>query len=259
MHPLIRSVIRRNGTLRKIALRFWDGNIVTIDGARYCLHARNNRTERYAFFEGQFPEPQSIAKLSQLAARAPCRFIDIGANCGAFTVSVARAAAVGSTVIAVEPNPVMSARLSENLSLNGLDNDVTVLGVAVSDAPGNCDLHLHAGNLGKSSVLDSTVTGNKGGTISVPMTTLPDLLDGTDKDLPLIIKIDIEGLEDKALWPLLGDDTPHLQPAALLIETIHTENWQHDVLGRLATLGYTATFEGEGNTLFQRQALGALQ
>lgn len=258
MHEMVRSVMMSNGFLRKLALRNLTRDAVMIDGARYHIHPQDNRTERFAFLHGQFPEPQSIEKLCQFVARAPCRIIDVGANCGAYAVSLARAAAQGSTVIAIEPNPVMQARLSKNLALNGLTDAVTVLGVAVSDQQGACELHLNAANLGSSSLLDNSDTGNSGDTISVDMTTLPDLLEDTAPDLPLIVKIDIEGLEDRAMWPMLRDETPHLWPDVLLIEVVHATQWLFDLFGRLEALGYMRTFEGEENALFERSPKGRL-
>lgn len=258
MLSIVRSAIMSNGYLRKRALRRCTSDHVTIDGAQYCVHPQDNRTERFAFLYGQFPEPQSIARLSQLVARGPCRFIDIGANCGSYTVAMARAAARGSTIIAVGPNPMMQARLSNNLALNGLTDDVTVLGVVVSDTRGETALNLNDANFGHSSLLDNAAAGNSGDTISVPMTTLSDVLEETASDLPLIIKIDIEGLEDKAIWPILNADTPHLWPNALLIGVIHADQWQLDLLGRLEALGYTRSFEGEQNVLFERTTQGCM-
>lgn len=56
--------------------------------------------------------------------------LDVGANCGAFTVLAMKAGA--GRVIAVEPDPDNRARLEHHIRLNGVADKVTVLPVAVS-------------------------------------------------------------------------------------------------------------------------------
>ncbi len=249
MNAMMRRLIQSNGALRLLAANVVSWDEVTIDGAVFRLHPRNNHTERRAFLTGQFPEVDSIRRMAELVARAPCCVLDIGANCGSFTVALARAAHPGSHLVAVEPNPEMMRRLAQNLALNGLTDRVTCLNVAVGAAPGDVTLNLHNRNLGRSTVLDGMA---EGGAITVPMRTLRDILAQVPPDLPRIIKIDVEGHEDAALGTILDPDRPDLWPHALLMEVAHRGQWGRDLLGQIRSLGFRSTFEGDGNALFER-------
>jgi FkbM family methyltransferase len=104
--------------------------------------------------------------------------IDIGANIGAFTL---RAAALGATVIAMEPEPGNRAVLERALAMSGLAPRVTVI----------------AGAVGPENGLGST-QGTGGGVRAVadehgtfPIYTLDELL----PDQVDLLKIDAEGAE----------------------------------------------------------------
>jgi FkbM family methyltransferase len=122
--------------------------------------------------------------------RAGDRFFDIGANIGSYTVLAAGTA--GALVVAVEPIPSTFLALRANIELNGLDDRVTVLNVAVAADEGkawftsNLDAMNHA--LGPEEPSDSAV--------EVPIVTLDGIAASGG---PTFIKIDVEGLETSVL------------------------------------------------------------
>lgn len=245
LRSLYRKTQRTIG-LKSVIRRILPTELQEIDGLRYRLHPRHNATERFMWAEGMMPEPRSLRALCDIVAAHKCLILDVGGNCGAFVLPLTQAAREGSVIRVVEPNIGMVARIRENLALNGMEARVEIVEAALAEAKGEATLNLHRSNLGQSSLLPVSKAGAQ-----VTVRTLPYemLLDGLTSDMQIVMKIDIEGYEDRALWPMLEQPSAHL-PDALLIETLHADQWQKDILGRLHALGYEAIFSGEGNTLF---------
>jgi FkbM family methyltransferase len=117
--------------------------------------------------------------------------VDVGANVGLHTLTMASAVGPEGSVLAIEPNPVAVARLRANLALNDLDARVLVH--AVSDRVGEMPLFVPDGvnnNLGQARLgpRDGLTAGG-----SVAVTTLDlvaERLDALD-----LLKIDVEGFE----------------------------------------------------------------
>jgi hypothetical protein len=65
-----------------------------------------------------------------------------------------------------------------------------------------------------------------------------------------VLKIDVEGAEEVALSPML--DAADWLPDVILMETRHADEWDGDLIGQITALGFTASLEVEGNTLFAR-------
>ena len=214
------------------------------------LHPGDNLTERFMWLRGMRYEAASIGRLTLLVAGKRALVLDIGANCGAFTVPLATAAAAGSRIIAFEPNPIMATRLKANLELNDLSDRVEHEEVAVGRNESVANLHLENLNLGASSLL-SVESGN-----TIPVTVRP-LTHYVPEQMTnyetFIIKIDAEGFEDEVLIPFFNAASPTSKPDAILMETGRSDLWSADPIGVLTGHGYVAHFEGEdGNTLFLR-------
>jgi len=91
--------------------------------------------------DGAF-EKESIELLLRLARERGCRvFVDIGANVGEFTLTLASRPEI-EKAYAFEPDPENFERLSTNLKLNGADSKVEALRVALSSQTGEADFHL---------------------------------------------------------------------------------------------------------------------
>ena len=119
--------------------------------------------------------------------------IDIGAHYGSYTVPLATLVRPGGRVFAIEPSGHARDVLRHNIDLNGLSN-VTVLDVALGDAPSDAVLHMHP-DLSRAS-LNQFADGDAG-TEKVRVVRLDDAI---SPDLRVdFIKIDIEGFELPAL------------------------------------------------------------
>lgn len=132
-------------------------------------------------------------------------FIDIGANCGTYTVFGAGKVGREGRVIAIEAAPAIAALLHESVSLNGFDEHCEVLRCAAASAPGTLVLHQFATRQGGNTMLPDIAEvareryGETVVTAEVPARTLDDII--AERDLARIdlIKIDVEGFERDVL------------------------------------------------------------
>ncbi len=121
-------------------------------------------------------------------------FLDVGANVGSYTVLAGGAA--GARVTAVEPIPETFAHLERNIALNDLSGRVRACPCGLSDASGTLrftkDLDTVNHILAPWEDLPS---------IEVPVRTLDDLV---GSDVPVLLKIDVEGHERSVLQGAVG-------------------------------------------------------
>lgn len=221
--------------------------VVSLRGVQMYVDPRDNYTERMIWLNSEVPEVQSLDALTEIVAGRDAFVLDIGANCGAFTIPLAHAAGAGSRVIAFEPNPVMIGRLGHNVRLNGLGETVRIEGCALADSTGEALLNFTGNNYGQASLLPALRPSQHASTL-VPLRRLRDFVPEAEGHAVSVLKIDVEGAEGAVLGPLL--EAADWLPDAMLIETQHTGQWDRDLLGRIAELGYRPTLEAEKNTLF---------
>lgn len=113
-------------------------------------------------------------------------FMDVGANVGSY--SVLAAGAVGARVISVEPIPATFRRLERNIVLNDLSDRVELNCVGLSSEDSEL---LFTADM--DTVNHVMVEGETGAAIRVPVMRMDGMLSG--KDVPTLIKIDVEGHE----------------------------------------------------------------
>jgi FkbM family methyltransferase len=135
--------------------------------------------------------------------------VDIGANCGFFTVLAASLVGPNGHVVAVEPSPECLARLRTNLRLNELVN-VTVVDRVATAYSGEAQLFLNSDNSGGNAMWDpGDLPSNPKSRaspkiISVAATTVDGELRQRGLGTPKLIKIDTEGAEEKVLKGAMG-------------------------------------------------------
>src|SRR5215475_9484069 len=123
---------------------------VTYQGAAFRLHHQMSATERGALFNADYNREE----LDFLRTRVPVggTFADLGANVGTYALVLARHVGKGGKVIAVEPHPVIHARLAFNRQASAADQ-VKLIAAAVGPADGELMIETDGDNLGASHVV----------------------------------------------------------------------------------------------------------
>lgn len=219
--------------LRKLTLKRGPDIIdAEVEGIRFRLYMRDNVSERKFLFLPQFFDAEERALL-RATLKEGSTFVDVGANAGIYSLCGAAAVGASGRALSIEPNPVVGERLAFNLALNGFQDRSTIEQCGVSDAAGQFDLVLDESNLGGSSL--SLQRSDK--TISVRCDTLLDILARNGITQIDALKIDIEGVEDRALIPFFAAAPRSLLPKVIVIEN-SPKDWQQDLPAAFIAAGY---------------------
>ena len=140
-------------------------------------------------------------------------FLDIGANIGFYTLIASGIVGGTGRVLAFEADPYNYSKLTDNLSLNSIDN-VIALNVGVADKHETLRLGLNTtGNRGGNSFLS-----NNKEFAEVPCDPLMDLLRTHDIVRVSGAKLDIEGFEFRVLRKFLTVAEKTMYPGFIIIE-----------------------------------------
>jgi len=149
------------------------------------------KTGRMRRFYGQFISPDDLC-------------FDLGAHVGNRVRAFRQ---LGARVVAVEPQPAMVQVLQR---LYGGKQDVTILPVGVSSAPGRLTLHINTRNPTLTSFSEEWVEGFSANPdipaapwddeVEVEVLTMDQLISA--HGVPAFCKVDVEGLEDRVLQGL---------------------------------------------------------
>jgi FkbM family methyltransferase len=154
-------------------------------------------------------ERETIPVILNEVARARC-FVDIGANCGIYTV-------LGATInprvmiVALEPVPRICATLRNNVTQNKWESRVTILNLAAGGSDGVVDFH-EAEDARMGSLAVHGYQGQAGKIIRVKCRTLDSIVAELGIE-PDFVKIDVEGFSDAVLSGasrLLADGRPRI-------------------------------------------------
>ena len=179
---------------RSDSLRYVSGTRSRGDGMLMELDTRQ-LIDWNLLFRGEY-EPH-LRNLFERLLESGAVAVDVGANVGAHTLTLARL--VGSTgrVLAFEPNPAIRSRLERNVAMNSLEN-VDIYDCALGDIEAQMHLRVPAA--------DSKEAANPGMASLVALDTPHDLvkvdvaiLDGLWASTGLqrldLVKIDVQGYE----------------------------------------------------------------
>jgi len=204
-------------------------------GAAFRLHHQASATERGALFNPDYNRDE----LDFLRANLPAggTFVDLGANVG-----------TKGKVIAVEPHPVIHARLAFNRDASSVDQ-VRLVAAAVGAADGELLIETDGDNLGASHVVLGAPSANA---IKVPSLRLARILGDAGVASVDALKIDIEGFEDRALVPFFEEAPQSLWPRAVVIEHLSRDEWQQDTIADMIARGYAEAARTRSNTLLKR-------
>ena len=212
-------------------------------GLKYRLKPIDNTIDSKMAFSSKRREEAELKMISRYLADGGV-FVDIGANIGYYALNAALLGA--EKVIAIEPNPTIVARLNDNIALNNLSSKIKVHDVAVGAQKGVAQLTIADSDFGSSSIVDCSV-----GRQHISVTTLPllEILKTEAVGTASIIKIDIEGMEDRALFPYFEAIKPENYPKLIVMEDGINSHWERDILSWLLANGYKSAERTRGNVM----------
>lgn len=237
--------------LRRLALIGMDKCADTVlFGARLRLYTSGNVSEKRALFSPKLFDNEERIALNKLAA-AEAVFIDIGANVGLYSFSVAESFKHfnDTKIIAVEAHPQIARRLKYNCSLNP-ELNIQIEEVGISDAEGFMPMALDMKNIGQTRLLKhGEETASQ--TVNVPVMSLMGLI--AKHQLTHIdgLKIDVEGHEEAVILPFLETAPDELLPKIIIIED-NRRQWLSDVIAAAAKRGFTLSQKTRLNLIFSR-------
>lgn len=236
---------------KRLAPEFAGPFDVTIDAINLRIHPTTNYGDRVIAMTGRLPEAGEMALIAPLLRPGGC-FVDVGANIGLYAIRASRALGPGGQVLAFEPHPRTRSRLAFNLAANDCAN-VTVFAHALGEAEETASFFPDTGkNAGRSSMLAEAV-GTPGEAIAVSVRRLDTVLDEHGVGAPDLVKVDVEGYEDRVLVPLLRARAADRLPRAILLEDVHAGLWQADLDRHLAEAGYELAARTPTNRLHLRR------
>ena len=199
--------------------------LVRLDDAEFEVTSTNQEFWRRVSLRDW--EPDSFDVVRKFLAWSVGPFIDVGAWIGPLTLY---AAALGSTVVAYEPDPVARTELLANVALNpSLAERITVRPQAVGTGRSGRRLGNITSPLGGDSMSSLLFAdANVGWLVNeIPLT---DVLAGAPH--PALIKIDIEGAEVE----VLSAASEALEALPTLLLSVHPRFWKPDPDPRLRRL-----------------------
>jgi len=146
--------------------------------------------------------------------------LEVGANVGIFTVSLARWVGPAGHVYAFEPAPDARDTLRHHLRLNHVQERVTVIPEAVSDTPGCASFYV-VGTSGENTLSPKHSRIPCADSIDVNVTTT-DAFCRQRRIAPSLVKIDIEGYEFHALRGAKRTIERH---SPRIVLELHPMNW----------------------------------
>jgi|ERR1700733_7217752 len=138
-------------------------------------------------------EPEALEAYLKLVKPGMLVF-DVGGGFGFYALLAARA---GANVIAFEPDPKNARSLAEHVTINGLEDRISIVQQAVYSKTGHVTLAVSGGVSTHRNPSVRAVGAGTAAELEVACTTLDDYL--VSSEGPSLVKIDVEGAESDVL------------------------------------------------------------
>lgn len=247
---ILKKIGLGRGKIKRWLVHYWqkrNGSKVdiTVRGIHYRLNLSDNVIDRKIFASSIVPEKTELMSIFNACCQGGT-FLDIGANIGYYTLNVA--ARTNCKVIAIEPNPVVLERLRFNVALNHFQEKIDILPIGVGAEKEEVDFFL-CRDLGSASMIKNPDTDPKH-IYKIKTKPLQDIVNNFVVGRVCAMKIDIEGMEDRALCPFFKSADRTLWPQLLVLEHCHQDLWKEDINGLLIDKGYSRIKRVRGNTMY---------
>ncbi|MGL4394955.1 MAG: FkbM family methyltransferase [Hyphomicrobium sp.] len=246
------------GAPRKLLYRVFaachDGPVDTLLwGMPVRLYPQRNVSERKALLRPDRMDPREHALLHEAMAEPGAVFVDVGGNAGLYSLDAALHGGRGARVVMIEPDAGLIGRFAFNLlqakAAGRIAPSVAVEthAVAISDQTGEGILG-GDGEEGSRHLVDGSPTSG----LRVRLMPLADLAMAIGLTRIDVMKIDVEGHEDKVLPPFFASARPDLWPRFIVIEHVQRARWSPDCIADALARGFTIAFTTRNNTILQR-------
>lgn len=219
---------------------------VAYQGASFRFHHQASATERGALFNPDY----NLEELDFLRRHTPGggMFVDVGANVGTYALVMAKHVGAAGMAIAIEPHPLIFARLAFNAAASTLPQ-ARLVAAAAGAEDGELLIETDGDNLGHSHVATGRPSDQA---IKVPSLRLARVLDEAGATKIDALKIDVEGFEDRVLIGFFTEAAPALWPGVVVIEHLSRDEWQNDCIADMVGRGYAIVGKTRSNTLLKR-------
>jgi FkbM family methyltransferase len=221
---------------------------VQVQGTRLRLYPRQNLSDKRLLCTPNLLDGRERKFMTETLPSGGW-VIDIGANIGGYALLLARARA-DLRFLCVEPDPDMAERLRANIAFNDLDDRVSVELCAVTGVASDVRLFRDDVNRGRNSLIRDKVP-EETDSIVVEGRTLLGLMDAHGIDVPLLVKLDIEGFELDVLKGFLQTVSPSRRPLFIQLEQHRKEPLNEAVCYALSQ-GYLQRMRTRMNVVLER-------
>ena len=153
---------------------------------------------RVLFWQGFENYERESMQVFEALIRKADTFLDVGANTGIFTMA-ARAFNERLDIHSFEPVPGIFEKLERMLVLNNMHAGVHTAMIAVSNVNGQTEFHVPDDNMSSGSLNPDGAHHLHGQVVHVACSTLDSYAENHNLRKIDVIKIDVEGFEDKVL------------------------------------------------------------
>lgn len=162
---------------------------------KFRLYPHNNTIESKMLVSSRLREGKELDVISGFIKNGGT-FLDIGANVGYYSLMAAK---LGATkIIGVEPNPIVLERFKANIKFNRFEKKIKTFQIGIGQKHETMELRLSQTDMGSSSIVNTQLNSDK---IKIKVIPLLELLKKEGINKVDVLKIDIEGFEDRALIP----------------------------------------------------------
>jgi FkbM family methyltransferase len=192
------------------------------------------------------PHLYDRAEISFLLERMPQDgvFVDVGANIGFWSLYFAHVFPLAK-ICAIEANPATFLVLRENIEINAFRN-IMAFHVGVSDNVGELPLYCNdTGNRGGDSFAD--YADNRNRCVMVAVKPLANILASAGIERVDVMKMDIEGFEERVLTRFFAEAPRGLWPHFICAEVSHVPK----VVSLLQKVGYRLALSATENCVLE--------
>jgi len=200
---IIRPIVRKE--IPKFPLP--EPAMVDVGGVEAKFHIKTH-SDWVRLLASNYGEPYEPSLIATIKEQENPVFVDVGSAQGVYSIP---AAIIGAQVFSVDPDPVSSESMRENLVLNpATEGKVTMIPFALGNERGEVKLHIDRKGIYAPSLV-KTVRGLSD-VFQTERVRFDDLVKDGVAITPSIVKIDVEGAEGQVIegmsQTLGGSDAP---------------------------------------------------